>query len=223
MGPSDTPSDDDSDGLEVGRSGALVELRRRRCRRCQSGTSLTLPCSLPPARTQAFSDDEDLARDTTAAALAGGRDIQGIPWELTQYTRAGYRVSRAGGSRSAPLSCQTSQSLGLRPLSQAVRNGQYHNYMNLEEAVAAAQPRIDADAVQQRRPCARLFDFYRRARAAGELYGRERTMAAPFSHNRPSVLHALQELAAGAQQHRALPAPQPAVGHLGCVGLHAQL
>lgn len=41
---------------------------------------------------QVFSDDEDLVRDTTAVQLAGGRDIQGIPWELTQYTREGYRV-----------------------------------------------------------------------------------------------------------------------------------
>lgn len=44
-----------------------------------------------------FSDDEELARDTTAAQLAGGRDIQGIPWELTQYTRDSYRV------RSSPV------------------------------------------------------------------------------------------------------------------------
>ena len=43
---------------------------------------------------------------------------------------------------------------------QAVRNEQYHNYYNLEEAVAAAQPAIDAAAVKPR-PGARLFDFYR--------------------------------------------------------------
>lgn len=33
-------------------------------------------------------------RDTTAVQLMAGRDIQGIPWELTQYSREGYRVSR---------------------------------------------------------------------------------------------------------------------------------
>jgi hypothetical protein len=43
---------------------------------------------------QVFSDDEDLMRDTTAVQLMAGRDIQGIPWELTQYSREGYRVSR---------------------------------------------------------------------------------------------------------------------------------
>lgn len=41
---------------------------------------------------QVFSDDEELARDTTAVGLASGRDIQGIPWHLTQYTRESYRV-----------------------------------------------------------------------------------------------------------------------------------
>ena len=41
---------------------------------------------------QAFSEDEGLQRDTTAVQLAAGRDIQGIPWELTQYDRASYRV-----------------------------------------------------------------------------------------------------------------------------------
>jgi hypothetical protein len=41
---------------------------------------------------QVFSDDEDVMRDTTAVQLAAGRDIQGIPWELTQYSRQGYRV-----------------------------------------------------------------------------------------------------------------------------------
>ena len=41
---------------------------------------------------QVFSDDEDVVRDTTAVQLAAGRDIQGIPWELTQYSRQGYRV-----------------------------------------------------------------------------------------------------------------------------------
>lgn len=46
---------------------------------------------------QLFSDDEDLVRDTTAVQLEGGRDIQGIPWELTQYTREGYRVRPRGG------------------------------------------------------------------------------------------------------------------------------
>lgn len=55
---------------------------------------------------QVFSDDEDLVRDTTAVQLAGGRDIQGIPWELTQYTRDGYRV------RIAPKGCGSGSSEG---------------------------------------------------------------------------------------------------------------
>lgn len=55
---------------------------------------------------QVFSDDEDLVRDTTAVQLAGGRDIQGIPWELTQYTRDGYRV------RIAPKGCGSGSSGG---------------------------------------------------------------------------------------------------------------
>lgn len=45
---------------------------------------------------QVFTDDEDLVRDTTAAQLRKGKDVQGIPWELTQYTRPAYRVGRAG-------------------------------------------------------------------------------------------------------------------------------
>ncbi|KAL4459152.1 hypothetical protein ABPG75_014017 [Micractinium tetrahymenae] len=87
---------------------------------------------------EVFSDDEDLVRDTTAVQLAGGRDIQGIPWELTQYTREGYR---------------------------AVRNREYRNYFNLEEAVTAAQPCIDAEAAKVR-DGARFFDFYRNWRQA---------------------------------------------------------
>ncbi|EFN53482.1 hypothetical protein CHLNCDRAFT_25788, partial [Chlorella variabilis] len=77
-------------------------------------------------------------RDTTAAQLAAGRDIQGIPWELTQYSRQGYR---------------------------AVRNEQYHNYFNLEEEVVAAQPSLAAAAVKARAG-ARFFDFYRSWRQA---------------------------------------------------------
>ena len=58
------------------------------------------PCFTPCA-TQAFSDDEGLRRDTTAAQLADGKDIQGIPWELTQYSREGYRVcAMPGGARA---------------------------------------------------------------------------------------------------------------------------
>lgn len=50
---------------------------------------------MPPGRlAQVFSEDEDLARDTTEVQLAAGRDPQGIPWELTQFTRDGYRVRR---------------------------------------------------------------------------------------------------------------------------------
>lgn len=45
---------------------------------------------------QVFSEDEDLVRDTTALQLAAGRDIQGIPWELTQYSRETYRVRWPG-------------------------------------------------------------------------------------------------------------------------------
>ncbi|PRW20425.1 putative WD repeat-containing -like [Chlorella sorokiniana] len=82
---------------------------------------------------EVFSEDEELARDTTEVQLAAGRDPQGIPWELTQFTRDGYR---------------------------AVRNESYHNYFNLEGAVEAAQPRIDAEALQPR-PGGRFFDFYR--------------------------------------------------------------
>jgi hypothetical protein len=85
------------------------------------------------AASQVFSEDEELARDTTEVQLAAGRDPQGIPWELTQFTRDGYR---------------------------AVRNESYHNYFNLEGAVEAAQPRIDAEALQPR-PGGRFFDFYR--------------------------------------------------------------
>lgn len=85
-----------------------------------------------------FSDDEDLVRDTTAVQLEGGRDIQGIPWELTQYTREGYR---------------------------AVRNREYRNYFNLEEAVAAAQPRLDAEAAKVADD-GQYFDFYRNWRQA---------------------------------------------------------
>jgi hypothetical protein len=48
---------------------------------------------------------------------------------------------------------------------QAVRNEQYHNYFNLEEAVLAAAPAIAATAVKAR-PGARLFDFYRSWRGA---------------------------------------------------------
>ena len=43
---------------------------------------------------------------------------------------------------------------------QAVRNESYHNYFNLEDAVTAAQPRIDAEALQAR-PGGRFYDFYR--------------------------------------------------------------
>lgn len=51
--------------------------------------------AMPPGRlAQVFSEDEDLARDTTEVQLAAGRDPQGIPWELTQFTRDGYRVRR---------------------------------------------------------------------------------------------------------------------------------
>ena len=57
------------------------------------------PLSTPSLTQQAFSDDEELLRDTTARQLADGRDVQGIPWVLTQYTRAGYRVSEAGEGR----------------------------------------------------------------------------------------------------------------------------
>ncbi|KAL4427141.1 hypothetical protein ABPG77_001145 [Micractinium sp. CCAP 211/92] len=87
---------------------------------------------------EVFSDDEDLVRDTTAVQLAGGRDIQGIPWELTQYTREGYRT---------------------------VRNREYRNYFNLEEAVAAAQPRTDAEAAKVAAD-GRFFSFYRNWRQA---------------------------------------------------------
>lgn len=87
---------------------------------------------------EVFSEDEDMVRDTTAVQLGAGRDIQGIPWELTQYSREGYR---------------------------AVRNEQYHNYFNLEDDVTAAQPRIDAEAAKVR-PGARFFDFYRNWRQA---------------------------------------------------------
>ena len=48
---------------------------------------------------------------------------------------------------------------------QEVRNKQYHNYFNLEEEVAAAQPAIDAAAVKARAG-ARCFDFYRSWRQA---------------------------------------------------------
>ena len=43
---------------------------------------------------------------------------------------------------------------------QEVRNESYHNYYNLEEAVAGAQPRLDAEALPAR-PGGRFFDFFR--------------------------------------------------------------
>ncbi|KAI3424072.1 hypothetical protein D9Q98_009435 [Chlorella vulgaris] len=81
---------------------------------------------------EVFSDDEELARDTTAVGLASGRDIQGIPWHLTQYTRESYRHSR---------------------------NQQYNNYMNLEADVAAAKPAVAAAATKTRP--APMYGFYR--------------------------------------------------------------
>lgn len=43
---------------------------------------------------------------------------------------------------------------------QAVRNAQYTSYFNLEEAVTAARPRLDAEAAHVTAG-ARCFDFYR--------------------------------------------------------------
>lgn len=63
-------------------------------------------CLPPPLPPQVFSDDEDLMQDTTAVQLAAGRDIQGIPWELTQYSREGYRVGCCLRGKSSP-GCST--------------------------------------------------------------------------------------------------------------------
>jgi hypothetical protein len=41
-----------------------------------------------------FTDDETDELDTTAEQLAHGKDIQGIPWQELQFTRAHYRVTR---------------------------------------------------------------------------------------------------------------------------------
>ena len=41
-----------------------------------------------------------------------------------------------------------------------MRNESYHNYFNLEDAVAAAQPRIDAEALHAAHG-ARFYDFFR--------------------------------------------------------------
>jgi hypothetical protein len=43
-----------------------------------------------------FAEDEDLDLDTTAQQHANGKDLQGIPWSLTQWTRDAYRVSAIG-------------------------------------------------------------------------------------------------------------------------------
>ena len=43
---------------------------------------------------QNFSDDDDGLLDTTADDVFIGKDLQGIPWATTPWTRASYRVSK---------------------------------------------------------------------------------------------------------------------------------
>lgn len=57
------------------------------------------PCCL----LQEFPEAGDDFQDTTADQLAAGKDIQGIPWETTPYTRLLYRVGL--------VSCRTTPSL----------------------------------------------------------------------------------------------------------------
>ena len=105
-------------GVWAPRGAGVFNPPRRACR-----LPPTAACRPPPrlhhtpAPAQAFSEDEGLQRDTTAVQLAAGRDIQGIPWELTQYDRDSYRVggwwvlegqlqrlggAAAGGARALP-------------------------------------------------------------------------------------------------------------------------
>ena len=112
------PSDEDSDegpDLEVRWSsgerrafffwGAAAAAAAAACLlpACSRPAATALPLAPPPSHPppvgeQVFSDDEDLVRDTSEAQLAAGRDPQGIPWELTQFTREGYRVRLCLGS-----------------------------------------------------------------------------------------------------------------------------
>ena len=86
---------------------------------------------------------------------------------VIHYIQAQYNAAAAPASSTscapllhlAPTVCYVLHVVLHRRV-QAVRNEQYHNYYNLEEAVSAAQPAIDSAAVKPR-PGARLFDFYR--------------------------------------------------------------
>lgn len=87
---------------------------------------------------QWFQEDEATEADTTAWQVAAElRDPQGIPWELTPYSREDYR---------------------------AVRLEQYSNYYNREYVVAAGRPRLLREATRCV-PGARLFAFAANRRA----------------------------------------------------------
>lgn len=108
-----------------------------------------------------------------AAALPGGRGGAG---------REAMHARAAGGCIGGPLWGEaglpprpTPPSPLLLPprrvtpiTSQAVRNEQFNTYFNLEDAVAAARPRLDAEALKPRRG-ARFFDLYRWVEAAAVL------------------------------------------------------
>ncbi|KDD72840.1 hypothetical protein H632_c2828p0, partial [Helicosporidium sp. ATCC 50920] len=89
-----------------------------------------------------LSEDEPLSRDTSAADVQSGRrDMQGIPWQATPYTRAAYRQ---------------------------IRRQQVHHYYNREEEVLAASPRLDAECTKTAsRP--QLYRFYHNWRGAQAL------------------------------------------------------
>lgn len=106
-----------------------------------------------------WSDDEDSRRDTTALQLAKRRrDIQGIPWELTQYTREAYRE---------------------------VRDAQYHNYFNREEEVMAARPRLAEEATQTREagPFYRFHRNWRGVRSSILHFQLRNLLAASSAHD----------------------------------------
>lgn len=120
LSPTVRSEEDEEDGpeLEVGLlciAHSATAAAAAACCALRSGTALPL-AALPrtrvqpsPSPAQVFSEDEELARDTTEVQLAAGRDPQGIPWELTQFTRDGYRVRNCrcgvaaalGGRRSS--------------------------------------------------------------------------------------------------------------------------
>lgn len=78
--------------------------------------------SLLTSSFQSIPKDDSWQLDTTAwDILVNNKDMQGIPWQNTEYTRSSYRV---------------------------FRDTYYNSYYNLEEQVTQAKPAIDKEALE---------------------------------------------------------------------------